>query len=116
MGIKNERKKELMREYKERTVSGGLYKITNTAHQMYLLATCTNLQGLKNHFEFSQNTGSCVMPLLKNDWNEYGAKAFTFEIIDEIEMKDTQTTKEFQDELKILRDIWAEKFDKEKSY
>jgi hypothetical protein len=63
VGIKNERKKELMLEYKERKVSGGCYKITNTANQMFLLATATNLQGLKNRFEFSQNTSSCVMPL-----------------------------------------------------
>lgn len=116
MGIKSERKKALTLEYKERKVSGGIYKITNALTQMYLLAAAANLQGLKNRFEFSRNTGSCVMPLLQKDWNEYGAKAFIFEILEEIEKKETQTAKEFQDDLKILYDLWSEKFDKEKSY
>lgn len=112
----SDRRKELLLEYKARKVSGGVYKITNTANERFLLKAVTNLQGDKNHFEFSQKTNSCVFLSMQKEWNEYGADAFTFEILEEIEMKDTQTLKDFKDDLKVLEEIWAEKFDAEKAY
>lgn len=116
MSSRNKRKKELIQEYKLRKLSGGVYKITNTANGRYWLKSETNIQGIKNRFEFSKKTNSCVHLKMKKDWDKYGAEAFNFEILDEIEMKDSQTIEEFIDDLKTLEEIWAEKFDAEKSY
>ncbi|UNC91333.1 GIY-YIG nuclease family protein [Candidatus Contubernalis alkaliaceticus] len=116
MSNKSERKKELILEYKSRKISGGVYKITNTANGWYWLKADLNIQGQKNRFEFSKKTNSCVLLRLKKDWDQYGSQAFTFEILEEIEMKDTQTLKEFKDDLLVLEEMWAERFDAEKSY
>ncbi len=116
MSKKSERKKELTLEYKSRIISGGVYKITNTANGWYWLKADLNIQGQKNRFKFSKKTDSCVQLRLKKDWDQYGTQAFTFEILEEIEMKDTQTLKEFKDDLLVLEEMWAERFDAEKSY
>jgi len=47
---------------------------------------------------------------------KYGAEAFSFEILEEIEKKDSQTTDEFKEDLMVLEQLWAEKFDCEKAY
>lgn len=116
MGNKDQRKKELMLEYKERKVIGGVYIITNTANGKYFLSEDTNIQSVKNRFEFSQSTNSCIMPKLQKDWAEFGNEVFTFEILEEIEMKETQTLKEFKEDLDVCCQIWAEKYDLNKLY
>jgi len=116
MSNKNNRRRELQLEYKERKVSGGVYKITNTANERFWMKAAINIQGDKKRFQFSQKTNSCVLPSMQKDWNKYGGEVFIFETLEEIEMKDTQTLKEFKEDLKVLLEIWAEKFDAEKTY
>ncbi|MEW5920577.1 MAG: GIY-YIG nuclease family protein [Bacillota bacterium] len=109
MSTKNDRRKALLLAYKDRKVFGGVYKITNTSNNRFWLNTAISVQGDKKRFEFSQKTNSCVFPSLQKDWNEYGAEAFVFEILEEIEIKNTQTTREFKEDLKVLGEIWREK-------
>ena len=42
---------------------------------------------MQNRFNFSVKTNSCLNLKLRNDWNKYGANSFTFEILEEVEMK-----------------------------
>lgn len=116
MGNKTDRKKELMLEYKERKLIGGIYIISNTANGKYLLLSDVNIKSVKNRFEFSQSTNSCVMPKLQKDWKEFGNKVFTLEILEELEKKETQTDKEFKEDLDLIVEVWAEKYDESKSY
>lgn len=109
-GNTSNRRKELQNEYKERKTTGGVIKITNTVTGRYYLSGEINAGRYKNRFEFAQATGSCVLTKLQNEWNTYGGKAFVFEILEEIDMKEDQTTKEFKEELEVLEDLWAEKF------
>lgn len=113
---KNERKKALLREYKQRPVQGGVFKIENSANGRYFLDVTQNLAGIKNRFEFFINTGSCFHPKLAEDCKKYGAGAFTFIVLEELVKKETQSVEEYQDDLKTLKALWAEKLDAGKAY
>jgi hypothetical protein len=42
-------------------------------------------------------------------WKQYGADSFSFEIVEEIEKKETQTQRQFSDDLNTLLELWNEK-------
>ncbi|MGX4599737.1 GIY-YIG nuclease family protein [Faecalimicrobium sp. JNUCC 81] len=109
-------RKEAILEYKERSISGGVYKITNVVNEKYLLVNDIDLKSAENRFNFFKKTGSGTHMKVEKDVKEFGADKFTFEILEEIDMKEGQSTKEFKEDLKMLEEIWKEKFDPEKSY
>lgn len=100
-----------MEQYKQRPVTGGVAAIKNCVTGKMLLISAADLHGIRNRFEFSQNMGGCMHLQLQADWNEYGAKAFSFEVLEELEKKDTQTSKEFAEDIKTLETLWREKLD-----
>lgn len=114
--MKKPNKKELIAAYKERKVKGGVYAIKNTVTGKVLLLCATDIQGCKNRFDFSQNTGGCVNMKLTEDWNKYGGKSFVFELLEEVEMSPTQTQKEFSEDIKLLYEIWLEKLNSVELY
>ena len=95
---------------------GGVYAFKNRVTGRSLLLSAQDLQGSKNRFEFAQKTGSCVHPRLKEDWEVYGGKAFRFEILEELEKMETQTPDEFKEDIRVLLEIWLEKFDPVERY
>lgn len=109
--MERNKRKELLREYKERKITGGIYIIKNTVNRKILLLSTTDLHGCKNRFDFSQKTNCCVYMKLQKDWKEFGRDAFVFEVLEDIEKKETQTLKEFQDDIEVLEEIWVEKLD-----
>jgi hypothetical protein len=102
-------KKELLTSYKERKIIGGVCAIKNTINGKMLVSAVVNLEGYKNRYEFSKSVGGCIHPKLKNDWEEYGADAFNFEVLEELEKSETQTEKEFGEDLKVLEEHFLEK-------
>jgi len=109
-------KRKLVNEYKQRKLIGGVYKITNSLTKMYLLGHATDIKAMQNRFDFSASTGSCILPKLQKDWRETEGKAFTFEILDTIEMKEGQSQAEFIDELKTLEEICRGNLDSSQEY
>ena len=109
-------RKELIAKYKERKIIGGVYAIKNMTTGRALLLSAQDLQGSKNRFEFAQKTGSCIHPKLKDDWEVYGAKGFEFVTLEELEKLETQTPDEFKEDIKVLTEIWVEKFDPTELY
>lgn len=116
MGNNSERRKELISRYKQQKDTGGICVIKNTKNGRYLLTAEKNTQGSRNRFAFSQSTGSCVTLKVQQDWKEYGPAAFTFEVLEEMEQKETQTDREFTEDLSLLLELWREKFDPILSY
>jgi hypothetical protein len=110
------RRKELANEYKQRKLHGGVYRITNTLSGKYLLDHAVDLKAAQNRFNFLVATGSCVPIKLQEDWKEFGGKAFAFEVLEEIEMKQDQGEKEFADDLETLEELWRTKLDASKEY
>lgn len=110
------RRKEIINEYKDRKLRGGVYTITNTQNGKYLLAHTVNVQSVQNHFQFAVTTGSTIHPKMKKDWEEVGAKAFTLEILEELEQKPGQSQAEFMDDLQTLEQLWRANLDASKAY
>lgn len=102
--------------YKARPITGGVFCIKNTITGRILLQAATDLHGCKNRFDFSQMTGSCIEHRLQQDWKQYGAQAFAFEILDTMEKKETQTSREFRDDIDALLESWREKLQENPQY
>lgn len=109
-------KKELLAEYKAREVTGAVYSIKNTMNGKVLILHTVNLEGSKNRFAFSQKMGGCEYLKLREDWKKFGANTFVFEVLEELKMGESQTQKEFQDDLIILYSLWLEKIEPAKMY
>lgn len=98
-------RKELLQSYRERSVIGGVFSIVNTANGKKMTGYTTDMQGSRNRFEFSQNMNSCVHPRLKDDWKEFGGKAFRFEVLDTLEKGEEQNDSDFQNDVKSLFEL-----------
>ena len=105
----NQTKKELLSQYRQREVIGGVYAIRNTLNDKILLKADTNLQGSKNRFDFSQKTGSCIDLKLQNDWNKQGGGQFVFEVLEELKKGETQTAVDFKADIGVLLELCLDK-------
>lgn len=102
-------KKQRIAAYKQQKSRGGIYAIRNTCTGRALLLSAANLQGAKNRFAFSLANGSCIHPKLQEEWEKLGPAAFRLEILEELEQNDGQSSKEFQEDLKALEEMYREK-------
>lgn len=109
-------RKQLVAEYKERPVSGGVFSIRNTVTGKQLIDCAVDLAGSRNRFEFSRQTGSAVTLKLQADWKRLGGDSFEFEILEELKQGENQTAGEFREDLKALKALWLEKFSAEELY
>ena len=107
MEAKAKTRKELNREYVERLKPVGIYQVRNTANGKMLLGSSLNLEGPLNRHRFMLKIGSHTNKALQTDWNELGAEAFTFEILEEVKAKEDPNFN-LQDELTLLEMIWLE--------
>lgn len=101
-------RKELHREYKERTKPSGIFQVRNIANGKILLGSSLNLEGPLNKHRFMLKINSHPNKELQQDWNELGPEQFIFEILETIPIKDDPNFN-LKDELTLLEEIWLEK-------
>jgi hypothetical protein len=101
-------RQELKRAYKERAKPAGVFMIRNTANGRVLLGSSLNLEGPLNSHKFMLTIGRHRNEELQKDWNSYGPRAFVFEILETVKVKDDPTFN-LSDELTLLEQIWLEK-------
>jgi hypothetical protein len=106
------KKKQLISAYKEKPAVGGIYSIQCGGNRRALIRATANLAGQENRFSFAISTNSCPEPAMRAEWNEYGAKSFSFTILDRLERKEAQTEREFAEDLDVLLQIWLEKYER----
>lgn len=111
-----QQKRKISAEYKKRKQLGGVYAIRCTQNGKRLLLSTMDMAGSENRFRFAQDTGGCVHPKLRQDWDQYGGKAFAFDIMETLEQKDTQADAEFQRDITTLLDMFMLKTDTEALY
>ena len=109
--MEKERRRELVRRYKEQPVRGLVYAIENRVTGRRLVLAETNPAGSRNHFAFSQLTGDCPRSELAADWQTYGPQAFALVELEEIEKKPEQELAQFREDLAALRELWQERED-----
>lgn len=77
----NERKKALLREYKETPLPMGVFQIKNNVNGKLLLLKALNLPGIINRHQLELRRGMHRNRQLQQDWNQYGESAFSFDIL-----------------------------------
>ena len=102
-------KKELRDSYKEKEVIGGIYCIRCNVSDHTWIKSTKDMAGMKNRFAFNVSTDLCPEPTMSQDWNQYGANSFTLEVLEELAKGETQTDREFTDDLKVLLEMRTEK-------
>lgn len=102
-------KKALKEQYKNRTLIGGVYCIKCNGNVNLWIRSTTDMQGSKNRFLFSLSINSCPETCMIEAWNQFGASSFTFEILEILQKKETQTEREYGDDVNTLLEIWSEK-------
>lgn len=104
-------RKALTSEYKQRQAVGGVFRITNTASGKCYLEAAPNIQAKQNSFSFMVSTNTCFHHKLKKDWDAFGGKSFTFEVLETLQKKEEQSHEAFLEDLQTLKQIWVEKTD-----
>ncbi len=99
---------EIRRAYKETPRQAGIFQIRNNRTGKVLLGSSTNLHGPLNKHRFMLSVGRHDNAVLQNDWNSFGADAFTFEILEVVKPSDDPAFC-LEDELTLLEQIWLEK-------
>ncbi len=109
-------RKELKDAYKQRKITGGIYRVTNARSGMYLFNYAPDIQAKQNAFGFSVSSGVVFDNRLRRDWEAFGGESFRFEVLETLDKKKDQTQEQFVEDLKALAEIWEEKLDRSKRY
>ncbi len=104
-------KRELKENYKNRKVTGGIYCITCVGNHRRWMKSTRNIEGERNRYHFFLSTNSCPEPGMLKEWNQYGAESFSFTVLEEIEKGETQTDREFAEDIAVLLQMWTEKLE-----
>lgn len=105
-----DRKKEIARAYKERTVQAGIFQIRDTRNGKILLGSSLDLAGPLNRHRFMLSTNMHPNQALQKDWNSHGKDAFEFEVLELVNVKE-EPGFDLEDELTLLEQIWLEKLE-----
>jgi hypothetical protein len=82
----NADRKAIKREYKESYRPAGVYQLRNTATGRTFVGSSPNLPAMFNRLRMQLDAGNYVMlPELQRDWKTFGADAFVFETLEELE-------------------------------
>ena len=77
-------RRELIRQYKESRRPMGVYRVHNCRDDRSLVRLSTDLPASLNRERSQLRFGGHRNAALQRDWNELGAEAFEFEILDKI--------------------------------
>ena len=103
-----ERKKALLREYKETPLPMGVFQIKNNVTGKLLLLKALNLPGIINRHQLELRRGMHRNRQLQKDWNQYGESAFSFDILDSLKPEE-YLPEYYPTALNDLFDVWLEK-------
>ncbi len=107
MGSPSERRKELVQAYRERPPRAGVYRVRNAVTGKVLLGSRLRLDGALESHRFQLAHGAHRNAALQRDWNAHGAAAFTFEVLEEVKVKE-EPGFDLEAELALLEEIWIE--------
>ncbi|WP_313133900.1 GIY-YIG nuclease family protein [Anaerocolumna sp.] len=101
-------RKELKEQYKNRVVIGGVYSIKCDATGRTWIKSTKDMESAKRRFEFMIETNMCPEMSMNPEWNQYGSKTFSFAVLEELKKGETQTEREFSDDIDALLEMWIE--------
>ncbi len=101
-------RKEAIRKYKDSPPPAGVFRVRNTVSGKSLVGSSKNLPAVLNRERFQLQHGSHPDRGLQKDWNELGAEAFQFEILDQLEPS-SDPAADLTEDLKTLLQMWLQK-------
>ena len=101
-------KKELKKQYKQTVQPMGIYQIKNLTNGKIFIGSAKNLPGKFNSVKFQLEHGSYPHSELQKDFNDFGEKNFSFEVVDYLEPKE-DTGYDYTEDLSVLEEMWLEK-------
>ncbi len=107
--VDKSKRKEIIEAYKNKLPTGGVYCITCSGNQRKLIKSTMEMESAKSRFDFAMKIESCPEPSMQREWNDYGMESFSFTCLEELKMEETQTQREYRNDIKALYDIWKEK-------
>lgn len=87
----------------------GVYRVHNTRADRSLVGRSVDLPSVLNRERAQLRLGAHRNAALQRDWNELGAEAFAFEILDTIEPPKDRPDHDPADELELLERMWIER-------
>jgi hypothetical protein len=99
------RRRDLVRQYKERKPSVGVFAVRCGATREVWVAASRNLGTAQNPIWFSLRLGSHRVPAMQAAWKAHGAEAFSFEVLEELDTE-TMTPLGVADLLKLRERHW----------
>ncbi|MFA6860533.1 MAG: GIY-YIG nuclease family protein [Clostridia bacterium] len=109
-------KKELIAQYKQRKIIGGVYAVKNIINGKIFIDCALEIKGSKNLFDFAVQNNTNFHYKIEEDWKKYGGSSFTFEILEEIKKGELQTDDEYKRDVLLLKELWLEKISADKLY
>ena len=101
-------RKALIREYKESQRPMGVYRVRCIVNDKSLIGTSVDLPAMLNRQQSQLRMGGHPNKALQKDWNEHGAEAFEFEVLDTLEASD-QANYDPKSDLRTLEEMWLAK-------
>ena len=101
-------RKAALRDFKERVVPMGVYRVQCTATGRSLVAASKDTTAILNRHRSSLRFGGHALKALQADWNAHGESSFVFEVLDAYEPPGTPGYDVLSD-LTTMEDMWLEK-------
>jgi hypothetical protein len=103
-----DRRKQLIRAYKETPRAFGVYRVHNTVNGKSLVGASRDIRARLNRHEAELSLGIHPNKALLGDWKELGKSAFAFEMLDTLTPSD-KPGYDPADDLEVLEALWLEK-------
>jgi hypothetical protein len=82
--MEKNRKKEILREYKERKQQTGVFAVRCATTGQAWLASTRNLDTMQNRIWFELRSGGHTNKAMQAAWNAHGVSNFAYEIVEEV--------------------------------
>ncbi|MDB5034421.1 MAG: LuxR family transcriptional regulator [Chlorobi bacterium] len=101
-------RRALKQEYKNRQHPIGVFRVHNTVSDKSFVGTSINLPAMLNRQRAQLQLGAHSIAAMQNDWNQLGADAFVFEMLDTLTPPETPGY-DPADDLRVLEDLWLDR-------
>ncbi len=102
-------KKKLKDDFKNYIPDKGIFMIKNIKSGKVFLGSSLNMHDILKKHKFVLDIGSHREPKLQEDYTEFGADNFSFEILEILKLKD-EPNYNYEEDLQILEMLWIDKF------
>lgn len=106
--MSNQRKRDLVRDYKERKTRRGVFAIRCAPTGQAWVSSSPNLDSQQNSTWFGLRLGSHPNRVLQEAWKHHGEAAFNYEVLAEL-TEEPASAYAMKADLKALEDEWRAK-------